>query len=263
MGTHQIQPGFHLNYLEINPAGGPTVVLLHGLGATGDSWQLQFPALEAGGYRVLAPDMRGFGHSGYPGKMSVAAMAADVASLLEAQTHAPVHMVGISMGGTVAQQLALDAPQRIERLVLVNTFAKLRPNKPGAWLYFAWRMILVHGLGLEVQAKAVSKRLFPHPHQAGLRTQLQQQIQLANPRAYRATMRALALFNIANRLDEIHHPTLIITGEEDTTVLPPNQQLLVDSIPNARQIVIHDGGHGVSVDSATAFNTALLGFLTE
>jgi 3-oxoadipate enol-lactonase len=257
-----LAPNFSLHYLDIHPAGSPAVVLLHGLGATGDSWALQFGPLQLAGFRILAPDGRGFGRSGWPaGRQTVADMAGDIASLLNSLSVSPAHIVGISMGGTLALQLALDHPELVDKLVLVNTFARLQPASPGGWLYFAWRYLLLHTLGLEVQARAVAGRLFPRPEQADLRQGLIEQILQANPHGYRAAMRALGRYNALSHLAQLTQPTLIITGELDTTVPLPNQRLLADRIPGARQVIIPGAGHAVSVESPDAFNAALLAFL--
>lgn len=258
----QINPRLRLYYLEYNPGGKASVLLLHGLGATGASWQQQVPELVQSGFHVLAPDTRGFGQSSYPGgSLSVADMASDFAALLEATHTVSAHVVGISMGGAQALQLALDYPQRVNRLVLVNTFARLRPNRLGGWLYFALRFALVHTLGLESQGKAVVKRIFPRPEQEELRQELLTEILQADPHGYRAAMRALGRFNVVGRLGEIRAPTLVITSENDTTVDRQNQRVLAEKIPGARQVVIPDAGHAVSVDQPETFNQVLISFL--
>ena len=250
-----------IHYEEYHPSGSPTVLLLHGLGSAGADWLLQFKPLGEAGYHVLAPDLRGFGQSSWPGHTSVTAMADDMAVLLRELEAAPAHVVGISMGGTVALQLALDHPDLVRRLVLVNTFARLRPQGIGGYLYFPLRMLLMYTVGLERQARLVSRRIFPKPDQAVLRMQLYQRIVHTDPRAYRATMWALLRFNVEPRLHEIRVPTLVITGAEDTTVPPAAQRRLVAGIPGAQQIVIPGSGHAVILDNPVAFNQALLSFL--
>lgn len=165
------------------------------------------------------------------------------------------------MGGVLAQQLILDHPDLVRRLVLVNTFACLRPERLEVWLYFAWRFLLVHTLGLPVQARAVASRIFPAPHQAALRQVLIDQIQQADPRGYRAALRALARFDVRRRLGEIDRPVLIVTAEQDTTVPPKNQAVLSRDIPGARQVFIPNAGHAVTVDQPVIFNSLLLEFL--
>lgn len=252
-----------LHHLEFNPTAPTAIVLLHGLGANGESWQLQTPFFAQAGYRIIAPDLRSFGKSPYPGHTSIAEMAQDVCELLEHLKIARAHILGISLGGTVALQFALDYPDRVQKLVLVNTFAHLRPKNPGVWLYMLWRLILVHTIGLETQGKVVAKRVFPLPEQEIARQELLDQIRQADPRGYRATMRALGLFNVQPRLKELHCPTLILTSENDTTVPVDAQRALARDIPGARQILFPQGGHALSVDQADAFNAAVLSFLEK
>lgn len=251
-----------IHYRDENPAGERTLVLLHGLGASGDSWILQFPALAEAGFRCLAPDARGFGQSSYPGgPVSAAVMAHDLCLLLDHLKVEKAAVVGISMGGATALQFGLDYPERVEHLVLTNTFAHLQADQLSQWFYFLLRQLLVHTLGLEAQAKAVAGRVFPHPDQAILRAQLIAQIKQADPRAYRSAMRQLPRFDVRMRLSEIHLPTLVITGADDSTVLPHRQAVLTRGIAGAQRVIIPAAGHAVSVDQPQAFNQALLDFL--
>jgi 3-oxoadipate enol-lactonase len=253
-----------LHYLESNTRGAETVFLLHGLGASSESWALQIPALEADGYSILAPDARGFGRSSYPGgSTSIVEMSADFAALLLHLQTGPVYVVGISMGGTHALQLAISHPELVRKLVLVNTFSQLRPSRLNEWIYFAFRFLLVHTLGLNIQARSVARRIFPHPEQALYRQALMEQIMQADPAGYRAAMRALAGFNANPHLTNIHCPTLIITSAEDTTVNPGIQRKLAQGIPDARQIWISQAGHAVIADQHEKFNEILLAFLRE
>ena len=111
MAKLDLGQGLSLHDYDLNSGGAPIVILLHGLGATSDSWQLQLPALLESGYRILAPDMRGFGKSSYPeGPNSPRIMAEDVATFLNRLEVTSVYVVGISMGGTIALQFALEHP---------------------------------------------------------------------------------------------------------------------------------------------------------
>lgn len=247
--------------LDLNAAASSPLVLLHGLGANSQSWKLQIPYFTQAGYRLIIPDLRSFGQSPYPGHTSISEMAGDVRELLERLQIPRAHILGISLGGTVALQFALDNPQRVNKLVLVNTFAHLRPRNLGVWMYMLWRLILVHTIGLERQGRVVAQRVFPHPGQETFRRELLEQIRQADPRGYRATMRALGRFNVQARLGEIRCPTLVLTSEKDTTVPVESQRALVQGIAGGRQILFPHGGHALSVDQAEAFNTAVAGFL--
>lgn len=256
----ELSPGLCFHYRDENRGGRQTVLLLHGLGVNSSSWQLQFPSLTGSGFRVLAPDAPGFGRTPYTGQAGVASTARLLAALLQKLDTGPVFIVGISMGGTHALQLTLDAPALVSRLVLVNTFARLDPGSWSGWLYFAFRFLLVHTMGLHVQARAVANRMFPHPSQQELRQEFIDQVLQADPRGYRAAMRALARFDVRRRLHEIQAPTLVITGEKDSTIPAANQQYLVQNIPGARQTVIPHAGHAVIADQPEAVNQALLDF---
>jgi 3-oxoadipate enol-lactonase len=264
MPAIEISPTLTLHFQEFNPGGSPNVLLLHGLGATSESWGLQLPALTGASMRVLAPDTRGFGRSGYSGgRMKPSLLAADVACLMEKLEAFPSHVIGISMGGVIAQELALGYPQHVSKLVLVNTFARLLPVAWQGWFYFLIRFIVVHTLGLPAQARIVAKRLFPRSDQAAMRQVLYNEIVQANPAAYRSVMRELAIYNSLDRVHKISAPTLVITADGDQTVHPVHQALLAKRIPGARQVIIPNASHGVIADQPEAFNQTVLDFLLE
>ena len=253
-----------LHYLDPDPSGKVPVLLLHGLGADGTSWSLQLPALVQAGFRPLAPDAPGFGGSPYDGRgWNIRREAAQLAGWLEELGTGPAHVVGLSMGGVIAQQFALDYPQLTKKLVLVSTFAVLRPEDFSGWWYFIRRAGAVLTLGLEAQAQVVARRVFPDPEDQQMRAMYLAIVARADPRAYRRAMASLGLFDSRKRLREIHAPTLVLTGADDSTVSPARQSLLVQDIPGARQVVIPQAGHAVSVDQAEQFNQTLLEFLKE
>jgi 3-oxoadipate enol-lactonase len=253
-----------LFYFDPQPDGQPGVLLLHGLGANSSMWQMQMPALLEAGFRPIAPDLPGFGKSNYlQGRWSIRYAARAMANLLDHLHAAPLHLVGISMGGTVALQLALDYPGLVKKLVLVSTFARLRPGNLGGWLYFAQRAFLVWGRGLESQAQYVARRIFPAEEQQELRLVLVEQIKQTNPSVYKQAMRALGLFNVFDRLVDIQAPTLVVTGEDDTTVPFHTQRFLVDRIRGARQVLLSNAGHALCVEQPEKFNSLLMDFLCE
>jgi 3-oxoadipate enol-lactonase len=264
MPTQELAPRLSLFYLDENPQGESTILLLHGLGATSRSWTLQIPALTAAGYRVIVPDMRGFGKSTYPGgAYRIEDLASDMAALLRKTGIPRTDVVGISLGGTVALSLICGYAQFINKVVLVNTFARLRPTRPASLLYYALRFALIYTLGIEPQAKAVSRHIFPKPEQEELRKMLIEDISQADPAGYRSAFTALARFDLRACLGGVRQPTLVVSGACDTTVPEAAQRELADGIPAARQVIIPEAGHAVTVDQPQAFNKVMMDFLCE
>ena len=157
--------GLRLHYLV--QGFGPAVVLIHGLGSCAEDWSLlQAPTLSQR-YRVLMPDLRGHGRSDKPpGPYTVHQMAEDIAGFLRALGTDSAHIVGFSLGGAVAQALAVRHPERVRSLVLVNTFAYLRPK---GWV--EWRLTLARWgtllVDLALHARLEGKGVFFPPDQGG------------------------------------------------------------------------------------------------
>lgn len=260
----ELEPDLILHYADLNPRGNPVILLLHGLGANGDSWFFQFDALANAGYRVLAPDLRGFGRSSCPGNgCSPRLIAQDIEEFLDGLKVPSVALVGISMGGTAALQLAINSPNFVNSLVLVSTFSKLRPDRAYYWLLYAIRYLLAITFGIPTQARFISRKLFPNPDQEYIREAFYNQITQANSRAYREIMWSYTRFNLDDRLNEIKVPTLVVTGERDSVVSPANQSKLAKKIPGAVQVVIKDSDHAVIAEKPGDFNQVLLDFLRQ
>ncbi len=244
------------------PQGKVRVVLLHGLGADYEMWQLQFAALHTEGLRPLALDVPGFGRSKFSLPVwRVKTVVQQMADWAERAQMVPCVVVGISMGGVLAQEWALDFPQQVRALVLVNTFARLRPHSLGVWWYFLRRAVAVRLLGPQAQAELVARRVFPHPQQQELRQQVVQKIVGVDRRVYQQVMRELLWFDALPRLAELKMPTLVLSGLEDQTVPLELQRQMAKQIRFAQQVEVPDAGHGMPVDSAPVFNRLLVDFL--
>lgn len=253
-----------LHYLDPNPDGNPLILLIHGLGSEASSWRLQMEFLSLKGFRPLAVDVPGFGKSPYPaGKWSIKRIAEIISGFISKLTSQPVIVCGISMGGTIALQMALDRQSQVAGLVLLNTFARLYPRKPDEWFYFLQRIMIVQFMDFRQQADRVSWRIFPKPDQADLRSELKQEILQADRRAYRAAMRSLGLFDVRNHLKNLKIPVLVLTGENDTTVSRPNQDELARKLPTACQVIIPDSGHGSIADQPAIVNREIYQFITS
>jgi 3-oxoadipate enol-lactonase len=238
----------------------PAVLLLHGLGSCGDDWSLQLPALVPR-FTVLAPDLRGQGHSPMPGGWpSIEVMAADVLLLLDQVEIELAHVVGLSLGGAVALQLAADAPERVRSLVAVNTFARLRGGR-GSLRRGVDRLWLAATGRMDELGRRVALGLFPHDGQEQLRSLAAARLASNSPLTYVKLMVAIERFDLRARLEEIRAQTLVTAGEQDTTVSLDCKLELAAGIPGARLERFDGSGHATPLDSAERFNTVLLGFL--
>lgn len=244
------------------PYNGRPILLLHGLGADGHSWGLQFPALIEAGFRPIAPDLPGFGHSSVvEPHWDIPSITALMADWLQGRFETPMPVAGLSMGGTIALQLTLTRPDLVNRLALVSTFAFLRPRHWQDLTYLLKRFLVAVTRGSAAQADMVAFHLFPNPDQADLRRELVQLIDESDPEVYRTAMRALVRFDGRRRLSEIHIPTMVISGALDSTVPVETQRELARGIPGAQHVIIPGARHAVIADQTARFNSVLLDFL--
>lgn len=241
---------------------GPPLLLLHGLGSSSQDWSLQIPDL-APHYTLLIPDIRGHGRSDKPaGPYQLTQFATDIHQLLTGLTVGPVHILGISMGGMVALQLALDAPQQVRSLILANSAAELRPHDFRQRLQIWQRLLLSHLFGMRRIGTVLAGRFFPRPEQAAIRSEFIEHWAQNDKRAYLAAMHALLNWSVVHRLNEIQCPTLILTADQD--YIPPiYRQQLADGLPHAQWTTIHDSRHASPADQPAQFNAAALGFLAK
>ncbi|MBI3242221.1 MAG: alpha/beta fold hydrolase [Chloroflexi bacterium] len=251
-----------LHYTLHSPTHSETVLLLHGMGSSGDDWVLQLPAL-APRYRVLTLDARGHGQSAKPpGPYSIPQMADDVIELLDDLKIEAAHVVGLSMGGCIGLQMAIAHPSRVRSFVCVNSFAKIRPAGLNGFARFLRRVWALNFGKMEDVAEPVARAMFPKPEQDEIRRLTVQRI-ASNPKGpYRATLRACLNFNALPRLHRVKCPTLIVAGDRDLTVSLAVKKEMHRGLPHAELVIIPDSGHATPIDQSEKFNEILLGFLS-
>ena len=249
-------------YYEDNGAGDP-LLLLHGLGSRGADWWLQTPAFSQQ-FRVVCPNLRGHPPSSpIRGPLTMYTLAADVAQFMGALGIAHAHVVGLSLGGAVAQVLAAEFPDKIDRVVLVNTFARLWPTAAREAYTLARRVIVSRWLPPATTAQVVSRDLFPKPDQAELRQLALQRAGENDAASYRQLIDTIRRFDGRSQLDRIAAATLIVTGDRDVVVPRGCQQQLVRGIARARWHIVRDSGHATPIDQPEEFNRVVLDFLKD
>lgn len=253
-----------LHWIDYPPVDrrGQDVVLLHGLGSSSGDWLLQAPILQDR-HRVVAIDLPGFGQSPrLPGWPSIADYARGVSrAMAEAEIEA-AHLIGLSLGGSVALQFGMDFPDQARSLTLVNAFARLRVQ-PLAMLRTGVRFVYVLMGRMDRVGAWVAEELFPDPQQEELRRYAAGRLAHSGRRSYLQAGRALARFNAGRRLGDVRCPTLVVAGDNDTTIPLSAKLEMVRRIPGARLARFAGSGHATPIDEAQAFNELIEQFLDE
>ncbi len=246
-------------YYEAHGEGAP-VLLIHGLGSSSRDWEWQIPEFSKK-YQVIAFDVRGHGRSGKPaGPYHMRQFADDAAYLLRVLGAVPAHIVGISMGGMIAYQLAVSHPEVVCSLVPVNCAPEL-PIRTLKDRFTMWqRMMIVRLLGMRKMGEVLSKRLFIKPEQEELRRIFVERWAENDPRAYLAALRALIGWSVVEQLGAIRAPTLVLSSDEDYTFIGDKERYAAQ-MPQAEMVVIADARHALPVEKPEEFNRAVLAFL--
>jgi pimeloyl-ACP methyl ester carboxylesterase len=245
---------------------GPAVLLVQGVGAIGRAWRPQIDALKAS-YTVIAFDNRGIGEStGGDGPLSIEAMAADALAVADASGASSFHLVGHSMGGIIAQQIALAAPDRVRSLSLLCTFARGAQGARLSWDLF------VAGMRARIGPRASRRRAFvelvmPQPYLATVdRARLDADLaelfgrDLADqPPIVMPQLRAMSRYDALAKLSALGAiSTVVGSGALDRIALPAFGRELAAAIPDARYVEFEDAGHAVTIHRPDAVNSLLL-----
>jgi len=251
-------------FYETQGETGTPVLLIMGLSVRGAAWRFQVPDL-ATRHRVCWFDNRGVGESDVPpGPYSMAQLAGDAAALLDHLGWEDAHIVGVSMGGMIAQHLAVHHRDRVRSLSLLATTpggpAGRFPPLPGAF-HFA-RVLFARG---DARLDAVARLLFPPEARreldpAWLSEILRDDFGTRQPKAgRRGQLRAVMGHDVRRRLGELAGvPTLVVKPEQDILVRPGESEKLHRGIPGSTILRLPRAGHGLLRNTAGELNPALL-----
>lgn len=252
--------GTKLHY-EITGEGRP-LLFVHGLGSRGEDWSLQVPHFSSQ-YQTITVDVRGHGRSDKPtGPYSVSLFANDINALLDHLSIESLPLIGISMGGMIGFQLAVEHPQKLQSLVVVNSTPALVSENLGDSFKLFQRRLFMKLLSRKRIAAFLSKRLFPKPAQNPLREQFEAAWLANDEDAYKASFNAIVGWDVREHLSDIKCPTLVIAGDRDYTPTSRKERF-VKRMPNARLVEVADSGHATPIDQPEIFNQVLQEFLKE
>jgi pimeloyl-ACP methyl ester carboxylesterase len=251
--------GRRFHYL-VRGAGAPTV-LIHGLGSSGADWAFQVPALEPD-FRLIVPDLPGCGLSAAPPHAySVAHWASSVWQLLDELGIPQPNLVGFSMGGAVALEMALQRPDAVPRLALINSLASYRIDHWTKWCKARIDAGLVRLVGIRRTAALIAARLFPDPAQAAMRERAAIVIGSVPAKTYLDMAKALERWSCVARLGELRSRALLIAAEYDYTPLAEKRALAARL--GAHCVVVRESRHGTPFDAISVTNASLRALLLD
>jgi pimeloyl-ACP methyl ester carboxylesterase len=242
---------------------GAVVVLIHGVGSLLESWD-RVAVLLTERFRVIRPDLTGHGQSSkLPGPYSLAMFADDVLAVMDAARVTKSHIVGFSLGGLVAQAVALDSAARVDGLVLMSTVAGRNEDEK--------QRVLER---LAIVADGIPGRHFENSvprwftdrfarENPELIEALAEQNRRNDPAAYAAAYRVLAESDLADRLHEIDRPTLVITGENDVGSNTRMARLIHERIKGSQLTIIPEQKHSILTEVPEVIANLLVRFLRD
>lgn len=247
-----------VSYSVDGPADAPVVVLSNSLGATRGMWDPQVPVL-AERYRVVTYDARGHGKSPAPPRpYTLDDLVDDVVAVLDEIGAERAHLAGVSLGGMTAMRMAVRAPERVHRMVLLCTSASTDAAP------FRDRAAAVRRDGTAPIAQAVvSKWVTPgfaaeHPEVV---QRLEAMVAGCDDEGYAACCEVVADIELRADLPRITAPTLVVSGADDLALPPEHQRVIADAIPGAQLISLSPGAHIPTVEQPLQVSGAILGHL--
>jgi 3-oxoadipate enol-lactonase len=241
--------GIDTRYVLSNEGGGPWLTFIHQLGGDLSIWD-QLAGYFRDDFTVLRYDVRGHGATAVPDQpFTVADLSRDLVELFDTLNVPQTHLVGMSMGGMIAQQFVLDHPSRIATLTLADTASGTVPENRAAW---DQRAAKARSEGMDSLVSATLGRWLTPDYQAAhpeAVEQIREVLQQTSPQGYALACEALREFEVHTRLSEIRLPTLAIAGIHDTGTPPAATQAVANAIEGA-QYELLDAAHLAPIEQS-------------
>ena len=248
-----------LHYALTGPTSAPVLILSNSLGTNFSMWDAQAPAFEKQ-FRLLRYDMRGHGQSSAPlPPYAVVDLGRDILALADRLSLTRFHFCGLSIGGMTGMSLALQAPERLDKLILCNTAPKI-----GALEFWNARIQTVQSKGMKEVAGAVTARWFTSSFQQSSPAKIASAIRVLeslDPQGYVGGCTAVRDFDFRENVSQISTHTLVISGRHDPAATPADGQFLAEHISGARYVELN-ASHLSNIEDSANFNEAVLSFLT-
>ncbi|MEM3587136.1 MAG: alpha/beta fold hydrolase [Candidatus Jordarchaeaceae archaeon] len=254
-------------YYEIHGKGFPLVMIM-GLTANKDWWPPEVVEQFSKRFKVLIFDNRGAGRTDAPKiDYTIKMFADDTIGLMDALEIEEAHILGYSMGGMIAQELAINYPDRVKKLVLCCTTPGGPHSVPTPSETVALMMEL-RNLNDEQAARRMMTLLFSKEYIQNNPAVIERSINriLIAPiteDAYMRQLKACIQFDAYDRLPKINRPTLVIAGKQDVLLPYQNDEIIANRIPRAKLILYENAGHGMITQEAEDFTKKVIEFLEE
>lgn len=259
---YALSNGIHVHFEEFG--SGEPILMIMGLSADAGQWLEHRTALEPY-FHCICPDNRGVGLTDKPlAPYTIGTMADDAVGVLDALGIRSAHVFGVSMGGAIAQEIAINYPDRVKSLILMATFSESSPRqKRITGAYPALRETLPPKMFCELMQALTYSERYHDTHMDDLQRREAESLCAPNPQplyAYAAQCGACMGHNATARLHKITAPTLVLGGEEDELHIPENSRVLHRGIAGS-ELRFFPGGHCFHFENPEAVNEAILSFL--
>lgn len=248
-------------YFEVYGSGTP-ILFIHGLGSGTEGWKYQVEFFSKK-HKVYLYDVRGHGKSDKPSEgYSVEQFALDCYSFIKEVIGEPTHIVGISMGGIIAFQLAVDFPEQILSLTIVNSIPEFRIKGFKLKTKFWMRVLLTWLFGMKFIGTALSHQLLIGDEFSELRMEFINEWSRNNKKTYLKSLFAMLGWSVANKLANMNVPVLMIASEFDYSSIQ-TKEYYTNILPQAQLAVIKNSRHALPVEKPSEFNQKVLDFINN
>lgn len=242
---------------------GPPVVLLHAIATTSSLWAAQLPVWAAA-FRLISIDLPGHGNSpDQQGDLDLADYADCVCEVLDELRIGRASVVGLSLGGMIAQAFALKYPHRLTALVLAHTSARTEAPVKGIW---SGRIARFEKEGMEAQVLPTLERWFTRAFAESsplTLAWLSDQIRRTSSWGYVSAIKAIQGLDHLDKLQKIKAPALVVAGEQDSAVPPAAAAKIAERLNNAQMLVVPGAAHLGNVEKPVEFTEAVGAFLRQ
>ncbi len=250
-------------YSTLGDAANEAMVLLHGIGADRTMWHFQMEAFTGNGFYVIAPDLLGHGQSSKVKHLELQDWENQILDLLRAHQRETGILVGVSMGGVIAQSFAVNHPEMVSQLVVSDTFAELKtPLERALGLSQIIGFWLFKLLGPAVMAKGMASA-YQAPFAQPAKDYFSQMALEADFEQLILARRAINRIDIVEQLKKLKPPTLVMVGDQFGDFFIAINRKIANAVEGARFVVLHEAMDPSNLINPASFNRETLKFLHE